>query len=655
MPKEKEDSILLKNPEEEETPIPDYTEEETTYLGNLRKRLKYAQERRDEPHEEFDGMPYITYWQSNERWANTYIRPKRDKAEIRFQSGTLRTKLFSFLSSLKALNLKPDLIAYDKNNLLLSGITTGMEDIIEKTEEMENDEEKQTLRQYELLKHGTIFVEDVWEVKQVVDKELTKGFKVGEFKKRSWKVKKTMSEGKPVRTILTGIKVYLGDLKTYLLKDQPFFFTVTTMPYEKAEKIYGEWEMWDFVTRKKMPFEASVIETEVTKQWHLQEPPKGEVEIIKYQDLPNNEYQILINGIPMFPLGFPLPWGRFYNVEQQNLEPIRYDFAYGKSFVFKNKNNVALSDELTRLGLLKSWKSLLPPLINTSNRYINQSVMMPGRITMGADLAGALKPVYDGDVAGGVTGNEFTMMREISRTIDQNTASQTASGQPEQGNPTATEVVTLRREGMRMMGITIAASALLEKKLALLRLNILLKEWFNPLDTVVDSARGVLKEKYRIVSSSRTIDDEGQGIRFVVPTDREFTPDQVRAEEDKLEDELNMPIRMILIKPKELAQAGFTWFATVNPKPKTSDDLAKLMFKGMVSDGVALGLPFNPAYIQQEFAKVWEQDPNRLFLSEQPQPIQPQEGGQQEGSAIAKPTVNQLQNMKEAQPTGGLL
>ena len=56
----------------------------------------------------------------------------------------------------------------------------------------------------------------------------------------------------------------------------------------------------------------------------------------------------------MLPLGFPFPWGyNDYNVTQQNFEPIRENFAYGRSFVATVKANVALFDEMVKAKLEK--------------------------------------------------------------------------------------------------------------------------------------------------------------------------------------------------------------------------------------------------------------------------------------------------------------
>src|SRR6185369_3854878 len=98
-----------------------------------------------------------------------------------------------------------------------------------------------------------------------------------------------------------------------------------------------------------------------------------QVEIIKYQDPIRDEFQIQINGIMMLPVGFPLSavsQGGRINIAKQILYPINPQFAYGKSFV-SSGDVYELSkviDEMLRLFVLKTRKSITPPYINTSGK-----------------------------------------------------------------------------------------------------------------------------------------------------------------------------------------------------------------------------------------------------------------------------------------------
>jgi hypothetical protein len=407
------------------------------------------------------------------------------------------------------------------------------------------------LRQYELIKHGTVFVEEVWEEKYCLSKQEIKNFD-GKFRNVEIKTKRTKEYSRPVRNIIPGINVYLGDLTKYDISDQPFIFTVQRMRYEEAEQIYRNFEMWKYVPKKIKHFE-NVITDDCPKYWTVEEYDENYVEIIHDQDKPNYTYQVWINGIPMFPIGYPFPWGyKEYNIAQQNLKPIRADFAYGKSPLFENRNISSLIDEMMKMALLKTEKSFMPPYINVSTKVISNSVLMPGKISMGVP-PGALQPISDKE-AQGVTNSEFAMIQDLVKNLDQNTVSQTFSGQPEGGNVTATQIVELQRQSRIMMGIIITTASLLEKKCTSLRLLNILKNWFNPLDTKLDEVKGVIKNKYRVVSRQMMIEGEGLGNQIIYPVEdsESVTKEMLRAKEDKIKEETGVPTRIVLLNPKEI-------------------------------------------------------------------------------------------------------
>ena len=147
--KEPKGSVLEEEKKEAEQLL--YSDEEKKYISQLRSRLEHAGNMRDETYDEFDGLSLVQYWQTNERLANTMIRAKKNKGDIDYKSGTLRTKMFALLSAIQGLNLSPQVDAYDKNDLPIRNLGNIMEDILEKTAELERDEEKRLLRQYEYL------------------------------------------------------------------------------------------------------------------------------------------------------------------------------------------------------------------------------------------------------------------------------------------------------------------------------------------------------------------------------------------------------------------------------------------------------------------------------------------------------------------------
>lgn len=638
---------MMDKPRHSDVPTVDYSDKEKTYISGLQQRLEQAKTARDQPHPEFDGLSFISYWWANERGANTMIQATKNKQDVRFQSGTLATKMFAILASYQGLNLSADITAFNDKQMRVNYLGNAMEEIMHKTQTIENDEEWKMVRQFEMLKHGYVFVEDKWDEKWEVEKKISAGFH-GKVAGVKWSTIRKKALGAPKRRIIPGPAVYLGDMAQYMISDQPYLFTVENMNWVDAEQIYGNWERWKYVSREKRRFSGTAGQEMSVNAWRFLDGSKeGQVERIRYQDKPNNELQIILNGVLMLPVGYPLTAissDGEYTFIQQNLEPIRHDFAYGKSFIFKNKNLVAVLDEMMKLAVLKTQKSFLPPYLNLSGRALSRTMFMPGKLTRGVGK-GEIAPITDKEVQG-VTGSEMGMIQEVIKFVDRNTVSQTFTGAREGGQVTATQIVELQRQARLMMGLLTLAASLLEKKLAEKRLVILLDKWFDPINKDLDEARGIVKEKYRTVSNERMIDGEGMGTKMVLPTNGVIpSPNKIMEAEDRIQEQTGSPFRVIMLNPNEMKQAKLTWVVSVNAKEKKSSELSKMMFEKMVVDAMNLGLRLNLGYIEQRFAQVWEEDPSKMFMPEQ-QMMMPEQGmhggqaqGQMQSAGVGTPRV----------------
>ena len=597
-----EKSVLLEKPEQ--VSQPKYSEEEITYLGVIRTRMENARDLRDMEHDEFDGMSYITHYDLNEQVANTFIAPKRNKEDTNFQSGTVRQKLFAVLSSLVNLNLTGDISAFDKEGLEVQSVGDAMEDVVLKTNELDVDEEKKYIRQYELLKHGTVFVEELWDEKNKVEKKMKDKFD-GKLKAK-WNTKIKKAFARPTRNIIPGVNVYLGDITKYDISEQPFILTVDTKPYEEAKRMFSKWDRWEFVPKKLSNFEPNENQGRFNPNWRLLEVESDQVEIVRYQDKWNNEFALILNGVLMTPIGLPLPWGyEDYNIAQQNLEPIHAKFAYGKSLVSRTRNKVALLDEIMRLAVLKTQKSFMPPYINVSGRVLSNRVFMPGKVTYGIQ-PGSLVPISEKEVEG-VTNAELAMIKEIQENINSETVSPTFQGQQAEGNPTATEIIELQRQAKLALGLTVFAMSMLEWKLEWLRLQNILVHWFE--DDVMNEARNIL------VSIPRMIEGEGMGRRILVPSKTIPSSETIMKAEDALTEEQGQPVRLIFLDPEQVKSSKLTWQIVVKPKERHTSELGKLLFRAELADAQVFGPLLNLDYLAEKFSSVWEENPKKMFKS----------------------------------------
>lgn len=622
--------------EQEEQLRIEYSEDEKKYIAAKHARLTVIEKQYQEPRTEFDGMTYAQYYESNEKGANTYIEPKKDKYDNNFQSGTVRSKLFAILSAISNLNLSPDISAFNDDNNEIESLGNSIENIIYKTEELEGDEEKKILRQYELLKQGTVFVEEVWKTKSIVKKNLKGKFDGSLAVQWSETIKKSLPQ--PERNILSGLGVYLGDIRQYFITNQPDLFTVEVMPYENAKAIYGSWERWKYVPKNIVRNPITDGKQNTQYGWHITEVDDGQVEIIKYQNKGSNEFCIFINGILMTPMNLPFLWGwDDYNIVQQNLEPITMTFAYGKSLVARIKGNVAIYDHLLRLAVEKTEKSFDPPRANLSGRLLSSKMFKARNIVNG--IRPEQVPVFDQNTSNnGMTNAEMMLINKLQETNDFNSVSPNFQGQQKSGDTTATESVLAQRQAEASIGVITNMCGLLEEKLAWLRLYNILQNWFEPTGTVVDSAKGEIVKKYRSISRIAPIKDRGIGVNVVMVDDTEYggskeeqlvESKKIKAMEKEFEENSGKPTKIDRINPNYLKTAKIIWQITIVPKQKKNSDLSKVMNKEFIAGLQAFAPVISVGwdYVADDYATIWEKDKSKLFPNGANQmPMQPIQG-----------------------------
>ncbi len=627
--------------------------EEVTYHGGILNRLMNAKISRDAVHPEFNNKTFLQNYQENERLANTYIERKTYDKEIVIASGTVEQKLFTVAAEINRLNLSAEVRVFDKENNEYQKLATALTDSIIKTEELELDEENKLMRQVELLKQGHVFVQDNWVCEYKNSKKINSDF-IGKINGVDWSTKfEKVFEG-PRRSILYAPGVYLGNIRQFGMKGQPFIFTFKVTSYSEAMSRYGGekkntegkmesiWERWGCVPRKLVQMvdgTTNMSSVSSANGWSLTNILEDQVEEIHYQDEINDEYQIYLNGIPMLPVGFPLsavsPGGKF-NVTMQVLQAINPFFAYGRSFVAKTRENSDLLDEMLRLLILKTRKSIHPPYANVSGKVISAKSLMPGVISMNVD-PGALVPI--GKEGEGATSSEYQMLRELRENIDKITVSPQVQGQQGKSGTTAYEIQLLQKQAQKVLSLIVFASSLLEKKLGYLRLGMVLWKYYDPIDTTVDDVKGEIKNVYRKTTRKVPIEGRGSGTRMIVPVSgalpgpedvfhqEEYggTPAPQEGHRPRTREELGMdPYEIIYLSVEELRNTKWIFYIEIDAREKDTSNNAKLMFREELRDiqvMMQMGSVPNVEELENTYALIWKRKKEKMFKA--PQPIAP--------------------------------
>ncbi len=242
---------------------------------------------------------------------------------------------------------------------------------------------------------------------------------------------------------------------------------------------------------------------------------------------------------------------------------------------------------------------------------------MPGKITYGVQ-AGTLVPINDKETQG-LTSAEMGMITELKTSIDAEDMPKPPAGT---GKMNVAQILEFQREVKLMIGLVVFSVSMLEWKLAWLRLENLLKNWFNPEDTELDEARQEIRNKYRSVTVNRPVAGEGMGVRMVIPTKKIPSPEATMQTEDILSKEQGMPVRIIFLDPDEVKSSKLCWQIVIIPREQRTSETQKLLFRAEMAD--AMPLQPDMEYVREKFANTWGENPKKMFPN--PFNAMPQDG-----------------------------
>lgn len=618
---------------EYKAPAVDYTQEELDYRAKIIASMENMRFQREQAHPEFDDMDYLTYYETNARAANSYNAPKVNADDTRIVTGTTHEKEVTLLSATLNYNLEATVIPFDKQDMVIESLGENIEDMVKKSREIEDYDAKRPLYYKEMYDQGDVFIEEVWSEYFSIDKGPVSWDDATQMKMKKVVGQMKKLVGRCESRILPGTMVYFGNIREFDERRQPAIATVSIIPYDEAASLYGEWERFANVPRnlvRSQPLEKN----SGYQNWSLQDLDKNMVEVCKYQAKFSNEYMLLLNGVMMLPVGFPLtaisPSGE-YTIAKGSIEPISSFFTYSKSIPAKTKVDQAVLDEMLRLIILKTQQSFKPPLANNTKRTLSSRIFTPGTIHNDIDPM-KLQPIF---MPTGVTPAEFSAYQLIKQVVDEKTSSPVMSGNSASGNQTATEILELKKQSMMKLGLAIWGVIQLEKKLTWLRIQNIVANWTQPIDEkMIDIEKGLKENVYRTMSVETNL-ESGLAGRKIIDFNPEManllSPEQIKAEEDFITDATGVPTKKVYLNPIEFQKIKATYYINITPTEKDSTELNRVMFTQNIKDAAAIFGPqsLNMEYLKERFAILAKEDPQKYFVKA-PQ-MQPMEGMPPEG------------------------
>lgn len=595
-------------------------------LAYYTQRLTQARDQRNQPRREFDDMDFQQDYLFNQLAAHSYLRRKYNDDDVRVNSGTAEKKIELVLNELLAMNLQPEVRAFDEDDLEVVGLGEDMGDVIKRTNEQERDEDIYQDAFLELLTQRAVFIEECYSIMPTL---VTRTGKTGTFRDQKFLNKR----------LLTGLQVFLGDvtIPAYRFNEQPWICVYDRLLYQEAKTLYGDLEAWKYV-QPGMPMNDAYG---LWFKYRLGILENEEVEIIRY--FSQGEYQVIINGVMMYKPGTKPYWNHGgYPISMVVLKSMSRFFAYGKPLIASAKFLQGISDETLRNLIRKMRQAIEPPLGVTTGKVYSKDIWSPAAITQGLP-SNAFSKLIDHD---GVTSSEFQMYQLFATKIDEFVGAANPSNEPGNGQRTATQIIEEQKQALKLLGLAVLAAMRLKREMTYQRLWSLNQYYFEPVTKMVGEDNEMLKPKYR----SFTVNDVDLGdgetgskiIRFAdsLPSEEQLNT-QLDSEEEMAK--LGQNIRLRTLNVKKLRDIPLTWYVTVSSQERDSGSLDKVLFQDQLTQAATIiqltGVPLNKSKLLDTFERTWKA--KGLFEREAPRP---------EGENNVQGLINQLGQQNPAQP-----
>ncbi len=613
-------------------------EEERQY-AKIILRISLARQEREIPRDEFDGQSYEQVYISNRRAGHSYLQPKRNDDEVRIVTGTTEKRIELVQNELLALNLKEEIRTFDMNDNFLRELSNAFTDIVERTEQIEMAADKDIYFYNELLTQPSVFVEELF-----IEEPAT-------GPKKSLRTRKRCE-----RRMIQGVQIFLGDVNMPDIRfnDQPYLIKYARMGWDEGKRFFRDInpEKWDkYVRPGAYAAGGGSVSNLLYRKGTLQEQ---EIEIYWYMSYPDDEIQIIINGIPMLEVGSKYTdfYGNLggYHIVMVSLKPYAWDFAYGKPLTQSAKTLQALDNETIRNLVRKFRQVLEPPMGTPKGRMFSRDIWNPGTMIQGVK-AGDFEKLIDHQ---GVTRSEMAMFDLIEKKVNEFIGSSQQDPLEGKTKVTATEITAAQRQAIKMLGLAVLAAMKLKNRLALLRVRNVLNNYFKPLGKKMDV---LTKEVHNVFArfSLNDVNVNGQnGDRIIQLADRSLDDGEkeqlFRKEQELKKQGKNVEFKVINVN--KIKNLEMYFYAITISKPKESTDLDKAMVQEKLNQAASItqmtGRRINAQKFIEGFERAWRE--RDLFEKEAPQSIggmeqQLQQAQQQGGGPKPSPAGQRLNSL----------
>ena len=617
-----------------------YNAEEQKVYASYLEKFELAKTQRNRNYREFDDMNYEMDYQMNLDATNSYLKAKRNDDEVRIVTGVTEKKIEAVENELLAMNLQSNFNAFNQEDKEDSELGHVFTDLVKRTNEIEKDEDFWVEAIQELLTQRAVFIEEILENPRITDKRSNQ-----KTKQRNIKIAK--------KRLVCGLNVFLGDITipAHRFNEQPYIICYNRLLYRGAKKIRGDNSNWQYVKPGMSLYDE---QSQGMFDYRFGNLKQDEVEVISYYSYPDDEYQVILNGVMMEKIGQKLPWEyEGYNLTMVVLKSMGRKFAYGKPLTASAKTLQALDNETIRNLIRKFRQAIEPPLaVAGRGKIYSRDIFAPASMAYGLK-AGEFERLIDHQ---GVTNGELAMYDLINRKTEEFIGvSNVTQGLTERQQLTATQTIEMQRQAIKMLGFAVLAVMRMKRDADFLRLYNILENYTQSTGKEFDPLTNAVKDAYRrFTANDAEFENQQTGQKEIVFMNRDLEAQEEQQIFDFEEEQIKLgqPTRIVTVNVEKLRQIPYIWQNIVQQTEKEGTSLQRLMFTDKLNQAVSIsqitGRPLNSDKIIDSFERIWKV--KDMFLATPPAQQLSNEGQPQSPIVNeAKDLMSQIEGLGQTQ------
>lgn len=425
---------------------------ESAAANNWIKRINDALVLREKPSVVFNGIPYSRAYLYNQMKGINYAPPRNPKDDREVSLGLVHEKIIAFCAIFLKYKFRRNIKVYDPTGMPIDGLGDVYNLAIEYSQKAEKFLKRLALIYWEVFTQGNAFVLEDWDVRNCTDTDAyteagEKGVKVTAkdmdfsydfIEKLDFRTGKEYQVRRAVSRVLDGRCVIFGNPEIEEVQDQPLVVIEEEISKADAELLYSSLKRWDSVPKERKQVETLTPEKLTLFSATRLANPGDRFIVHRVLDVPNNRFNVLLNGLMLLPRNTPLKlfWPRG-NYPLTNVPAERLSGSiYSRSVPAKTKFTADYVDWALKNLALKFEQGVIPAILAKGKYTLSRTMFRAGQVTHGVTPDSYVKADPDNK---GVTTQETSFFTLLQGIVEAQTLNPTATGELDP-NASATQI-----------------------------------------------------------------------------------------------------------------------------------------------------------------------------------------------------------------------